>query len=119
MRKSDRDSEQPENQIQKTSTRPTSFMLQGKGSTLAPQLSTADGNLELKNMAAPAAAPAEDHDIMQLARLGDVEGIRKLYDEAVFKPDYCDDEGITPLHVRSPITTILRFDLTSMLSGPR
>lgn len=87
-------------------------MLQGKGSTLAPQLSTADGNLELKNMPSAEAAPAEGHDIMQLSRLGDVEGVRKLFDEGVFKPDYCDEEGITPLHVRILRSAILRFDLT-------
>ena len=98
MPESDCKPKQPENRIQRTSSQPTSLMLQGKGSTLAPQLSTVDGNLELKNMSWTEVAAAEDHDIMQLSRIGDVEAVRKLLVDGVFRPDYCDEEGITPLH---------------------
>lgn len=108
----DYEPEQPETPSKQTAPQPSSFMLHGKGSTLAPQLSTADGNLELKNMPSVEAALAEDHDIMQLSRLGDVEGVRKLFDEGVFKPDYVDGEGITPLHVSTLRWTISKFDLT-------
>ncbi len=78
----------------------SSLMSTGKGSTLAPQLSVSAGNLELKNMSTSETAMAEDHDMMQLARVGDVETMRKLFDDGLFSPDYCDEEDITPLHVR-------------------
>ena len=39
-------------------------------------------------------------DVMQLARLGELAPIQKLYDEGTIKADLKDDEGITPLHVR-------------------
>ena len=38
-------------------------------------------------------------DIMQLARLGEIGPIQKLFDEGKFDATYKDDEGITPLHV--------------------
>ena len=83
-------------------SQPSSLMLAGKGSALAPQLSVDDGNLELKTMHSAEGVSSErhDHDIMQLARLGDIPAIQKLYDDGIFTPSYCDDEGITPLHVR-------------------
>jgi hypothetical protein len=43
------------------------------------------------------ALPVED-DIMQLARLGEVEAIKKLLDGGKVDIKYKDDEGITPLH---------------------
>ena len=74
-------------------------MLNGKGSSLAPQLSVDDGNVEMKNIATAEPALDASQDIMQLARLGDIPAIQKLYDLGAFTPLYCDDEGITPLHV--------------------
>lgn len=38
-------------------------------------------------------------DIMQLARLGEVAPVRKLFEDGKVKPDFQDDQGITPLHV--------------------
>ncbi|KFZ07484.1 hypothetical protein V501_06398 [Pseudogymnoascus sp. VKM F-4519 (FW-2642)] len=74
------------------------LMLNGKGSSVAPQLSVDDGNLEMKNIAAAEPALDASQDIMQLARLGDISSVQKLYDADVFTPLHCDDEGITPLH---------------------
>ena len=39
-------------------------------------------------------------DIMQLARLGEIGPIQKLFEEGKYTIDYRDEEGITPLHVR-------------------
>lgn len=78
------------------------LMLNGKGSSVAPQLSVDDGNLEMKNIAAAEPALDASQDIMQLARLGDIPSVQKLYDAGVFTPLHCDDEGITPLHVCLP-----------------
>lgn len=75
-------------------------MLAAKGSALAPQLSVDDANLELKTMHSAEGVVSEAHDIMQFARVGDIAAIQKLYDDGVYTPTYCDDEGITPLHVR-------------------
>lgn len=38
-------------------------------------------------------------DIMQLARLGEVATMQKLFDAKKFDAKYKDEEGITPLHV--------------------
>lgn len=38
-------------------------------------------------------------DVMQLARLGELAPIQKLFDEGSIRADLRDDEGITPLHV--------------------
>jgi hypothetical protein len=43
--------------------------------------------------------PAPEEDIMQLARLGDIQGIEALFESEKFDAHYCDAEGITPLHV--------------------
>lgn len=67
-----------------------------KGAAASPVLSAED-HVEMKDIVA--GAPAPEEDIMQLARLGDVEAVRKLYDSGVFDALYCDGEGITPLHV--------------------
>lgn len=41
-------------------------------------------------------------DVMQLARLGEIGPIQKLFEEAKCDANFKDSEGITPLHVRSP-----------------
>jgi palmitoyltransferase ZDHHC13/17 len=38
-------------------------------------------------------------DIMQLARVGNVPAMEKLFEKGEFDATYTDDEGITPLHV--------------------
>lgn len=41
----------------------------------------------------------QDH-IMQLARVGDIVGMEKLFESGESDATYTDEEGITPLHVR-------------------
>jgi hypothetical protein len=38
-------------------------------------------------------------DVMQLARLGDIEPMRRLFEQGKSSADFKDSEGITPLHV--------------------
>lgn len=44
--------------------------------------------------------PLED-DLMQLARLGEMAAIQKLFDSGKYDATYKDEQGITPLHVRT------------------
>ena len=74
------------------------IMLNGKAPAAAPKLSD-DGHVELEEMLPPAPEVSPEEDIMQLARLGDILGIEKLFDSGKFDASYCDEEGITPLHV--------------------
>ena len=39
-------------------------------------------------------------DVMQLARLGEIGPIQKLFEERKYSAKYKDEEDITPLHVR-------------------
>lgn len=73
-------------------------MPNGKTTAAAPKLSD-DDHVELKDMLP--SGPLPEEDIMQLARVGDIAGIEKLYESGKFEPTYCDHEGITPLHVTS------------------
>lgn len=91
------------------------LMLNGKATALAPQLSVEDGNVEMKNIASTEPVLAGDQDIMQLARLGDIPAIQKLYDAGIFTPLHCDDEGITPLHVRSSKMAFVCVHLTELI----
>jgi palmitoyltransferase ZDHHC13/17 len=72
-------------------------MPNGKAAAAAPELSH-DGHVEMEDMG-PAQAVKPEEDIMQLARLGDIQGIEHLFDSGKFDATYCDEEGITPLHV--------------------
>ena len=45
---------------------------------------------------------APQDDIMQVARIGDMATMEKLFEKGEFDATYTDDEGITPLHVRIP-----------------
>ncbi|EON99705.1 putative palmitoyltransferase akr1 protein [Phaeoacremonium minimum UCRPA7] len=65
-----------------------------KGSTAAPKL-----NNEMEMGSLPAdGVPLGAGDIMQLARVGDVPGMEKLFESQEYDATYTDDEGITPLH---------------------
>jgi hypothetical protein len=75
------------------------IMLNNKASAAAPKLTEDDDNVEMKDMLPGKPVGQADVDIMQLARLGDIPAIQRLYDEGKFEPTYCDVEGITPLHV--------------------
>jgi palmitoyltransferase ZDHHC13/17 len=55
---------------------------------------------ELKDMLAKAPLPVEE-DIMQLARLGEIDAMQKLFQSGRYSADYRDEQGITPLHVRT------------------
>lgn len=40
-------------------------------------------------------------DIMQIARVGDIAAMEKIFESGEFDATFTDDEGITPLHVSS------------------
>jgi palmitoyltransferase len=65
-----------------------------KSAAAAPKL-----NSEMEMGSLPADEPAPENDIMQLARIGDVAGMEKLFESGEYDATYSDDEGITPLHV--------------------
>jgi palmitoyltransferase ZDHHC13/17 len=94
---SEADSKAPPTDISVESVSP--IMLNGKASAAAPKLSDNDDNVEMKNMLSSGSETQLDEDIMQLARLGNIPAIQKLFDAGRFHPTYCDTEGITPLHV--------------------
>lgn len=58
-----------------------------------------EGQVEMENMTAPQtpALPIED-DLMQLARLGELRAIQKLFDSGKYTANSTDEQGITPLH---------------------
>ncbi|KAI6785261.1 Palmitoyltransferase-like protein [Emericellopsis cladophorae] len=68
-----------------------------KASVAAPQLNS---DMEMGTMASDQLAAREDgqDDIMQISRLGDIQGMEKLFETAGYDATYTDEEGITPLH---------------------
>lgn len=56
---------------------------------------------ELETMADNKPSLPVEEDIMQLARLGEIGAIQKLFDSGKFDATYTDEQGITPLHVRT------------------
>ncbi|KAL2002060.1 hypothetical protein VTN02DRAFT_742 [Thermoascus thermophilus] len=74
----------------------------GKATPAPSKVTQPDESVELKNMASEsdevkAPLPVEE-DIMQLARLGEVAAVQKLFESKKFTAKYKDEEGITPLH---------------------
>ena len=63
--------------------------------------SDSSGQHELDDMADKKPSLPVEEDIMQLARLGEIGAIQKLFDSGKFDATYTDEQGITPLHVRS------------------
>ena len=61
---------------------------------------TTPGDHELDEMADKKSSLPVEEDIMQLARLGEIGAIQKLFDSGKFDATYKDEQGITPLHVR-------------------
>ncbi|KAK8159775.1 palmitoyltransferase-like protein akr1 [Phyllosticta citrichinensis] len=53
---------------------------------------------ELKDMAAQQPSLPVEEDVMQLARLGEIRAIQKLFDSGKYDATYRDEQGITPLH---------------------
>jgi hypothetical protein len=58
------------------------------------------GDHELEEMADKKPNLPVEEDIMQLARLGEIGAIQKLFDGGKSDATYKDEQGITPLHVR-------------------
>jgi ankyrin repeat protein len=60
----------------------------------------ADGgqDVELATMAEQKSSLPVEEDIMQLARLGEIGAIQKLFDSDKYDATYADEQGITPLH---------------------
>lgn len=73
-----------------------------KSSTAAPKL---NHEMEMGNL------PGDDVpvDIMQIARIGDIPSMEKLFESGDYDATYTDDEGITPLHVRVDQHYLLLF----------
>jgi protein AFG1 len=74
-----------------------------KDSGSAPSSPTHDGldKVELSDLeATPPQLPIEQ-DLMQLARLGELRAIQKLFDSGRYTARSTDEQGITPLHVRT------------------
>lgn len=65
------------------------------GSATAP-----DQGVEMKSMQNGAPKLAVEEDLMQLARLGEIGAIQKLFDGGKYDATYTDEQGITALHVR-------------------
>ena len=84
------------------STTPSRAKTPNGASKGAPkELNTAGANgddHELQEMDVKTPLPIEE-DIMQLARLGEIGAIQKLFDSGKFDATYADEQGITPLHV--------------------
>jgi hypothetical protein len=57
-----------------------------------------DDHVELQEMESKPSLPVEE-DIMQLARLGEIGAIQKLFTSGKYDATYTDEQGITPLHV--------------------
>ena len=55
-------------------------------------------HVELSDMAAKKQTLPVEEDIMQLARLGEIKAIQKLFDSEKYDASYADEQGITPLH---------------------
>lgn len=75
----------------------------GKAAPAPPKVTQPNDGVELKDMrsgsdGAKASLPIEE-DIMQLARLGEIGAMQKLFDSKKYNAKYKDEEGITPLHV--------------------
>ncbi|KAK3331795.1 Palmitoyltransferase AKR1 [Cercophora scortea] len=64
-----------------------------KSDTATPKL---NNEMELGNLPGDASQP--QNDIMQMARIGDIAGMEKLFATGDYDATYTDDEGITPLH---------------------
>ncbi|OAQ86067.1 palmitoyltransferase akr1 [Purpureocillium lilacinum] len=80
-----------------SSTTTAPIHLSSKASAAAPKLNS---EMEMGSLPADAANPpaAPDSDIMQVARVGDIAAMEKLFESGEFDATYADEEGITPLH---------------------
>jgi palmitoyltransferase len=74
------------------------MMPNGKATAAEAKVS-GDEHVELADMLPSGPDSNPDEDIMQLARIGDIQAIERLYESGKVDASYCDAEGITPLHV--------------------
>jgi hypothetical protein len=87
----------------RAASNPAQTMLANTKTTAAsPKLS--DDHVEMVDILP--SGPPEEEDIMQLARLGDIPAIERLLDSGRFDAQYCDEEGITPLHVQATVLPV-------------
>ncbi|GMF80284.1 unnamed protein product [Aspergillus oryzae] len=91
----------------------------GKGRAIPPKVTHEDASVELKTMnpergAARGSIPLGE-DIMQIARIGEVPAMQRLFDEKKFSANHKDEEGITPLHVRYNILHLATIDGNAFL----
>ncbi|GAQ47220.1 palmitoyltransferase akr1 [Aspergillus tubingensis] len=74
----------------------------GKGTTTPPKVTQHDATVELKDMKPERAGVKGSipigEDVMQIARIGEIAVMQKMFDEKKSHPNYKDEEGITPLH---------------------
>ena len=70
----------------------------GKASVAPPKVSGHD-NMELEDVGSQEDKLPLHEDVMQLARVGEIASIQKLFDEGKVDAKFRDKEGITPLHV--------------------
>jgi hypothetical protein len=64
---------------------------------------------ELDDMADKTPSLPVEEDLMQLARLGEIGAIQKLFDSGRFDATYTDEQGITPLHVWPPLGATVQY----------
>lgn len=79
--------------------------LNGKGTTSHPKVTQHDANVEMKSVkpereGVKGSIPLGE-DIMQIARIGEVSVMQKIFEEKKLTANHKDEEGITPLHVRT------------------
>lgn len=84
----------------------------GKTAAASPKLSSEE-HVEMSDLP----TGPEEEDIMQLARLGDIPAMQKLFDSGKYDAKYADGEDITPLHVCYPKLAAYDYRLTSSPVG--
>ncbi|CAJ0553324.1 Ff.00g118360.m01.CDS01 [Fusarium sp. VM40] len=69
------------------------LQMSNKSNAATPKL-----NSEVEMGSLPGDGQGQEDDIMQVARIGDVPAMEKIFESGEFDATYHDDEGITPLH---------------------
>ncbi|KAL3473630.1 hypothetical protein BJX99DRAFT_233260 [Aspergillus californicus] len=71
----------------------------GKGAPTPPKVATDDVSVELKSINSERSRSIPlGEDVMQIARIGEVSVMQKMFDDKKSTPNHKDEEGITPLH---------------------
>ena len=76
-----------------------SILPNGKATAAPPKVS-GDGNVDSEDVGPPEDKLPLHEDVMQLARVGEIGSIQKLFDDGKVDASFRDKDGITPLHVR-------------------